>query len=431
MTLEEIKEAKRKQVEDRIKEIKEVEMLKRDANIDELTVEAEALIARKKELDEAQAEQIKRDKLSGLIKAGQAGIQEVKTVGGQGAADDMLERKAFMDYIVTGKIDTEHLKRANTTNTPGVSADLGVMIPHKVQQEIITEIKNIRGSLYSKVRQTDVPGGVEYPVGSFSATFTRIGETGAPTGRQKGGAISGSIMFKYNIGEIRLSKTLLQSLLAVPAFEAEISKIIAEAYVKAMDFEIWEGDKNAQQLEGITTNTNVKTIEFTETELKDWKSLYKKIMASIPLALLNAPFEYAMSNGTFMSNFMTLANDNNTPIGQFVDFNGSTGGKINGHDVTLVEADLIPDFDSITTTGTAFGMLWLPKQAYAVNTNMQFTVKRYEDNEKNETVTKALVVNDGRVLRPDLIYLLKKKIVAEPPKGQGEQTGQTEQTDQG
>lgn len=140
-------------------------------------------------------------------------------------------------------------------------------------------------------------------------------------------------------------------------------------------------------------------------------------MATIPLKLLNAPFEYAMSNGTFMSYFMTLANDNNTPVGQFVDFNGSTGGKINGHDVTLVEADLIPDFDSITTTGKVFGMLWLPQQAYAINSNMQFTVKQYEDNEKNETVTKALVVNDGKVLRPDLIYLLKKKIVAAPETG--------------
>lgn len=425
MTLEEIKEAKRKQVEDRIKEIQEVVKLQRDANIDELTVEAEALIARKKELDEAQADQIKRDKLSGLIKAGQAGIQEVKTVGGQDAADDMIERQAFMNYVLTGVRDTEHLKRANN---PGVSSDLGVMIPNTVQQEIIKEVDKIRGSLYSKVRKMNVPGGVEFPVGSFSATFTRIGETGAPTDRQKGGSITGSIVFKYNIGEIRLSKTLLQSLLAVPAFEAEISKTIAEAYVKAMDFEIWAGDTTAKQMEGITKKTGVKTIEFTEAELKDWKSLYKKIMTTIPLALLNAPFEYAMSNGTFMSNFMTLANDNNTPIGQFVDFNGGTGGKINGHDVTLVEADLIPDFDSITTTGTVFGMLWLPQQAYAINTNMQFTVKQYEDNEKNETVTKALVVNDGKVIRPDLIYLLKKKIVAEPPKGQGEQT---EQTDQG
>lgn len=67
MTLEEIKVAKIEQVTDRIKEIKEVEMLKRDANLDELTAEVEALIARKKELAEAQEEQFKRNKINGLI----------------------------------------------------------------------------------------------------------------------------------------------------------------------------------------------------------------------------------------------------------------------------------------------------------------------------------------------------------------------------
>lgn len=197
----------------------------------------------------------------------------------------------------------------------------------------------------------------------------------------------------------------------MPAFEAELSKTIAEAYVKAMDNEILNGSTTNKQMEGILTNTKVKTIEFTEEEIKDWKNLYKKILTKIPLSLLKAPFEYAMSNGTFFSNFMTLANDNNTPIAQFVNYNGSDTAKINGHDVTLVESELFPDFDSITTNGGVFAMLWLPNRAYAINTQLNFTVKQYEDNEKNETVTKALVVNDGRVLRPDLIYIFKKKIV--------------------
>lgn len=410
MTLEEIRNADRKQVDERIKEIKEIEMLKRDADVDNLTKEVEALITRKKELNETQTEQIKRDKLNDLIKSGEVNMQTVKNVGGQSAEDDMIERKAFMNYIVTGVRDSEHIRRADD---PNVSTDLGVMIPHTVQQEIIKEIDKLYGSLYSKVRKLSIPGGVEFPIGSFGATFTRIGETNAPTDRQKGGKITGSITFKYNIGEIRLSKTLLQSLLTVPAFEAELSKVIAEAYVKAMDNEILNGNPDNKQMEGILKKSGVKTIEVTEEEIKDWKTLYKKIMAKLPLSLLNAPFEYAMSSGTFMSNFMTLANDNNTPVGQFVDYNGSTKGRINGHEVTLVEADLLPDFDSVTKAGDVFAMLWLPNQAYAINSQMNFTVKQYEDNEKNEIVTKALVVNDGKVLRPDLIYLLKKKITAE------------------
>ena len=53
-------------------------------------------------------------------------------------------------------------------------------------------------------------------------------------------------------------------------------------------------------------------------------------------------------------------------------------------------------------------MLWVPDQAYAINTNLEFYVKRYFDEEKNEYVDKALVINDGKVLDGSMIYLLKK-----------------------
>ena len=60
-------------------------------------------------------------------------------------------------------------------------------------------------------------------------------------------------------------------------------------------------------------------------------------------------------------------------------------------------------------------MLWVPAEAYAINSNMGFTVTKYFDHEKNQEVTKALVINDGKVLRPDLIYLLKKVAVPTTP----------------
>lgn len=54
-------------------------------------------------------------------------------------------------------------------------------------------------------------------------------------------------------------------------------------------------------------------------------------------------------------------------------------------------------------------MYWVGKEAYAINSNMQFGVKKYWDYEKNEEVTQALVINDGKVLDPQYIFLLKKK----------------------
>lgn len=393
-----------------ISRMKEIETTLKEASGDTLNAletETEQLIARKAELEKEAADAIKRKALNEKL-----GVTKVigKTVNPTDK-DDMIARTAFMNYVTKGVI-SDGIVRADpgtSTNAVNVSTDLGVMLPNTVQQSIITEIDKLRGTLFNKVKKINVRGGVEFPIGSFSATFKRITET-TVSARQKGGEITGSISFKYFIGEIRLAKTLLQSLLTVPAFEAELAKVIAKAYVEAMDDEILKGDPTKNQMKGITKDTKVKAIELNANDMKDWKSLFTKIMAKLPASMVSAPYEYVMSTGTFFSNYMTLANDNNTPVGQFVDYNGALNANINGHSATLCENTLFPDFDA-AKTGDVFGMLWIPNEAYVINTNMEFSVVRYFDHETNQEVTKALVVNDGGVLRPDLIYLLKKSAV--------------------
>lgn len=393
-----------------ISRMKEIETTLKEASGDTLNAletETEQLIARKAELEKEAADAIKRKALNEKL-----GVTKVigKTVNPTDK-DDMIARTAFMNYVTKGVI-SDGIVRADpgtSTNAVNVSTDLGVMLPHTVQQSIITEIDKLRGTLFNKVKKINVRGGVEFPIGSFSATFKRITET-TVSARQKGGEITGSISFKYFIGEIRLAKTLLQSLLTVPAFEAELAKVIAKAYVEAMDDEILKGDPTKNQMKGITKDTKVKAIELNANDMKDWKSMFTKIMAKLPASMVSAPYEYVMSTGTFFSNYMTLANDNNTPVGQFVDYNGALNANINGHSATLCENTLFPDFDA-AKTGDVFGMLWIPNEAYVINTNMEFSVVRYFDHETNQEVTKALVVNDGGVLRPDLIYLLKKSAV--------------------
>lgn len=393
-----------------ISRMKEIETTLKEASGDTLNAletETEQLIARKAELEKEAADAIKRKALNEKL-----GVTKVigKTVNPTDK-DDMIARTAFMNYVTKGVI-SDGIVRADpgtSTNAVNVSTDLGVMLPHTVQQSIITEIDKLRGTLFNKVKKINVRGGVEFPIGSFSATFKRITET-TVSARQKGGEITGSISFKYFIGEIRLAKTLLQSLLTVPAFEAELAKVIAKAYVEAMDDEILKGDPTKNQMKGITKDTKVKAIELNANDMKDWKSMFTKIMAKLPASMVSAPYEYVMSTGTFFSNYMTLANENNTPVGQFVDYNGALNANINGHSATLCENTLFPDFDA-AKTGDVFGMLWIPNEAYVINTNMEFSVVRYFDHETNQEVTKALVVNDGGVLRPDLIYLLKKSAV--------------------
>lgn len=368
-----------------------------------LNTETDALISRKQELEKGMADNIRRNALNAKLKAGTLVSEDLKS-----ADADLQERTAFMEYVKTGKM-SDLLQRNDTT---GVSTDLGVLIPKTVQQEIIKDIDKMHGSLYAKVKHLNIRGGVEYPIGSFSATFSRITES-TVSDRQKGGSITGSVVFGYNVGEIRIAQTLLESLLTVPVFESELAKVIAEAFVKAMDNEILNGTGTGGQMEGILSKAGITTVTFHEGEIADWKTIQKKIFGGMSLGFKALPYEFVMSNGTWESQIKTLSDDNNRPVyaEPFNPVDGTFSCSFRGHNVTLVEPTLLPDFDTAAANKT-FGMIWVPGDAYAINSNMNFSVVQYVDHEKNQIVKKALVVNDGKVLRKDRIILLKK--VAKP-----------------
>ena len=313
------------------------------------------------------------------------------------------------------------LKRSDDRITSG---DLGVMIPQTVMNEIITGVEKRYGQLYGRVKKTAIKGGVKYPIGSFSATFTRLTEesTGAaPSARQAGGAITGYVEFSYNVGEIRIATSLLASVLELPAFEAEITKTIVEAYVKAMDKEIMTGVAANGECTGILTEAAASpsripagnTIEFTADEVMDWTEWQSKLFAKIPLGMRGERPEFVMSAGTYESVIKSMEDDNGRPVyyETFNPIDGTETATFKGREVVFVEEDVFKTFGDIDLTGTDspyFGMLWVPQKAYAINSNKEFYVKRYFDEEKNEWIDKALVINDGKVLDGEYIYLLKK-----------------------
>lgn len=341
----------------------------------------------------------------------------------------MEYRKAFKDYVQTGAIadvlqfrnnrNGEIVKRADT---PLQSADLGVLLPTTVVQEIIKGVEKTYGMLYGKVRKLNVKGGIKFPVGSFGATFKRIGETGAPTDRQKAGGINSYVEFSYKLGEIRISQTLLESVLSVPVFENEVAKVIVEAYVKAMDNEILNGS-SANEMEGILTEVKkssgsrilpANVISFTEAEMKDWKQWQKKLFAKIPLSMRSLSPEFVMTANTYEANIKTLADDNNRPLATetFNPVDGAEIARFKGRTVAFIEEGLgIVNFDD-GSTDDVFGFYWVPEKAYGINTNLEFATKRYWDEEKLEWVERAVVSNDGKILDPKYLYILKKVVSA-------------------
>ena len=331
----------------------------------------------------------------------------------------MEYRQAFMNYVQRGEINKDVLQFEQRSDATGTASNLGVLIPTTVIQEIIQGVEKVYGQLYSRVKKTNLKGGVKYPIGSFSATFKRITET-TVSDRQNAGGVTGSVDFSYKIGEIRLARTLLQTVLSVPVFEQEFAKVIVKAYVEAMDKEIMTGVDANNECVGILTEAKkpsgsripaANIIEFTAEEMADWKSWQTKLFAKIPLSMRGLKPEFAMTANTYEANIKTLKDNNNRPVYNetFSPVDGSEICRFKGRDVVLVEEDILKNFDD-ATNGDFFGMYWVPEEAYAINSNMEFVVIDYFDQETNQYIKKALVINDGKILDPKYIYLLKKKV---------------------
>ena len=323
----------------------------------------------------------------------------------------MEYRKAFMKYAQTGaEIPTNLYQR---DGAPQNTTGLGATIPTTVLNEFINEIRKRYGNLYSKVRKLNIKGAVKVPIAELQATFKWITEdTVSP--RQDGGKIKEFVMFEYNMCEIRVSQTLLSSIVAIDLFEREIVRIMMIAYMQAMDTGIIKGTGNGQML-GILNDPRVaatgNVVTMSASDINNWTAWRKKFFAKLPLGYRDGEFIFPLA--TVDTYLETMADANNNPVfRQATGLEVNDGDRINpngrffGHDISLVEPDIIADFDS-AASGDVIGVFWQPEE-YAINTNMAFGMRRWFDEDRNEWVNKMLTVVDGKVLNPKGIWIIKK-----------------------
>lgn len=325
----------------------------------------------------------------------------------------MEYRQAFMRYAQTGAQTAGILEVDMSTRdgSPANTTTLGATIPTTILNEFINEIRKKYGNLYAKVRKLNIPGAVKVPIADLQATFKWITEdTVSP--RQNAGSIDKYVMFEYNMAEIRVAQSLLSSIVSIDLFEREVVRIMMIAYMQAMDTGIVKGTGNGQML-GILNDARVtNVVEMTAADINDWTAWRKKFFAKLPLGYREGEFIFPLA--TVDAYLETMADANNNPV-----FRQATGLEVNDGDATdpngrffgrrisLVEPDIIPDFDS-ANAGDVIGIFWQPEE-YAINTNMQFGMRRYFDEDRNQWVNKMLTVVDGKVLNPMGIVLIKKK----------------------
>ena len=317
--------------------------------------------------------------------------------------ESMEYRSAFMNYVQNGTPIPAEFRDVIST------ADTGAAIPTTVMNNVINTVRKRYGNLYNKVTKTSVRGGVEIPVGALQATFSWINET-TVSERKKVGKL-GKVIFAYNTAEIRIAQTFLSQLLTVDSFETRLAEIIAVAYLQAMDEGIVKGSGEGSML-GILNDPRVTNeITLTADQIGSWKDWRKKFFAKLPLGYRGGEFIFPVS--TVDAYLETMSDNNQNPI-----FQQATGlvvndgdavnpnGRFFGRDISLVEPDIIADFDT-ASAGDVIGIYWQPEE-YVINENFGFTMRRYFDEETNEWVDKALVVVDGKVVNPTGYYKIIK-----------------------
>lgn len=392
-----------KEIEARIAEIKnELETRGAELSVEEsnkLVDEAEQLNEQRKALVEA-AE--KRNAALANIAAGEG--KTVRTFAApNGAApeqdDDkyasMAYRKAFMQYVTRGTaIPAEYRGDANTKTT-----DVGNVIPTTVVDQIISKLENV-GGILALVTKTAYKGGVAIPKNSVKPVAKWVAE-GAGSNKQK--LAVGSVTFAYHKLRCAVSVSLEVDTMSIAAFEAYLVRVIVEAMTKKLEESIIKGSGSGEPTGIINTAAD------------EGESIATVNVAALSYAALidaeaELPEEYegnakwCMSKKTFMG-FIGLVDENGQPIARV---NHGLDGRVEryllGREVVCTQH--LPSF-AAAETNAKFGFLF-DFTNYDLNTNYAMGVKKYEDNDTDDQITKAIMLADGKVVDYYGLVILKK-----------------------
>lgn len=304
--------------------------------------------------------------------------------------DSMEYRKAFMNHVVKGEAIPTEFKNANETTT---TTDAGAMIPTTVLNKIIEKME-ATGMILPLVTRTSYKGGLAIPTSSVKPTATWVAERGGSDIQKKTATKDGMITFAYHKLRCAVAVSLEMDTMALSAFESALISNVSEAMVKALETAVIKGSGSGQP-KGILTETveAAKNLDLPEGAAITYGNLCE-MEAKLDLAYETSAVWF-MTKSTFMK-IISMVDDNKQPIARV---NYGIGGKpertILGR--TVILNDYMSSYANSVTENTVIAFLFNPKD-YVLNTNLNIAMKKYEDNDTDDTITKAIMLVDGKVV---------------------------------
>jgi HK97 family phage major capsid protein len=194
--------------------------------------------------------------------------------------------------------------------------------------------------------------------------------------------------------------------MAYPVIETTFVNNVVEAMVKAQEQAIISGSGTGQP-KGILAETVVagQNIEIAATEDISYSTLINA-EAALPLAYENGAVWF-MTKKTFMK-FISIVDADGQPIARTnYGISGKPERSLLGRQVVC--NDYMTSLGATITADTVVAFLFNPKD-YILNTNLNMTIKKYEDNETDDMVTKAIMLVDGKVVDKNSLVTVTKKV---------------------
>lgn len=310
-------------------------------------------------------------------------------------------RNAFMRNVLAGEpIPAKLLNTdANTKTT-----DVGHVIPAPVMEKIIEKME-ATGMILPLITRTSYKGGLAIPTSSVKPTATWVAEGSGSTKQNK---TTGSVTFNYYKLRCAVSVSLEVDTVTLAIFETTLINNVVEAMTKALEQAIISGTGgDYYQPTGILAETPAtgQKIEIT----KAGKVTYDKLVAAeaaLPLAYENGAVWF-MTKYTFMNCFVGMVDAEGQPIARVTyGIAGRPERTLLGRPVIL--NDYMSNYSAAPEADTVFAFLFNPKD-YVLNSNLQMTIKKYEDNDTDDQITKAIMLVDGKVVDKNSLVTLVKK----------------------
>lgn len=369
------------------------------AGLIQRAADMEALNKLKQELKDLQDEEnliVERARLADSLAGGGGTPVPVPSNAPSTNRYDSIEyRNAFMNYVLSGgkrTIPAEYRNNATTATT-----DIGAVIPNTIIQKIIEKLQTY-GMILREVTQTSLQGGVTYPTSTVKPVATWVAE-GATSDKQKK-TVTG-ITFAYHKLRCAVAMTLEVDVVSLAVFEQAIIENIAEAMIIGLEKAIISGTDNGQP-KGITQEEVPAERVVTVKEALSYADVVKA-EAALPQAY-EPNAKWVMSKKTFMS-FVGQTDSNGQPIARV---NYGTAGTPERYILgrPVICCDYLEALTAATAKDTIVGFIFDLKN-YAVNTNYQMGMKKYEDNDTDDQVLKSILLADGKVIDANGLVLIK------------------------